>query len=148
MTNETRWAWARLNADTLFLGLLLAAAGLFALIAPGDEVTAARESAGDGRAHYPLFYVLAASYLIAGLLLVVGLIRGSLRIEVVARSLLVAGIILNVWRHIVWVGPGVSTWSQLALLAIVLVTSALRLSVLLNKAGLIITRPPVDEGDR
>ncbi len=144
----THWAWARLNADTLFLGLLLASAGTFAILAPGDEVTMAREAAGDGKAHYPLFYVLAVSYLIAGVLLVGALVKGSVRVEVVARSLLVGGVLLNIWRHVIWVGPSeVATLGQFALLAIVGTTSALRLSILLNKGGLVITRPAVEDGD-
>ena len=72
---SSRFAWARLNADTLFLGLLLAAAGLFALLAPYDAVIAAREKAGDVRDHYPLFYALAGSYLLSGVMLVGALVK-------------------------------------------------------------------------
>lgn len=143
---SSRFAWARLNADTLFLGLLLAAAGLFALLAPYDAVIAAREKAGDDvEDHYPLFSVLAGSYLLSGVMLVGALVKASVRVEVLARSILIGGTALNVYRHAVWLGMSGETAYQAIVMVIVAATSALRMSLLLGRSGMLISRPAEED---
>lgn len=147
---QVRFAWARLNADSLFLGLLLLAAGTFAFLVPvpQDEVIAARQAAGDVRDVYPLFYVLAGSYALAGLLLVGALVKGSVRVEVIARSILIGGTALNVYRHVVWLGWSETTMYQTVVFAIIASTSVLRMSLLLGRSGMLISRPAASEEDR
>lgn len=137
----TRFAWARLNADTLFLALLAAGSGFFALIDPYDDaVTALRDVV------LPLHYMRAGAYLLAGLALLVTLMAQSVRGEVVARSILIGGVVLNVYRHLTWLGLGnPDTQSNIVLLAIVLLTTWLRLSVLLGKGGLLVARSAASE---
>jgi hypothetical protein len=131
-----RFAWAKLNADTLFLGLLAAGSGFFALLGPDrDSVTALHDSV------YPLHYVRAGAYLLAGLVLVAALLAQSVRWEVIARSILIGGVLLNVYRHVSWLGFGdVSTQANVVLLVILALTSYLRLSVLLGRGGLLVAR--------
>ena len=136
MSEQSRFTWAKLNADTLFLGLLAIGAGIFDLIDPTrDAVVVARDFAG------PLFYVRAWSYLIAGLVLVVALTIQSVRAEALSRGLLIGGVGLDVYRHAVWVGwDDPATYATLVLFAIIAVTTHLRMSVLLGTDGLLIRR--------
>jgi hypothetical protein len=125
-----------LNADTLFLALLATGAAVVDFIDPmGDQVTAAVGFVG------PLFYARAGAYLLAGVLLVVALARGSTYLEVIARSVLIGGIALQVYRHALFIGNEVHTWGNVVLLVIVLVTTYLRLSVLLGRDGFSVTKP-------
>lgn len=135
--NGGRLGWLRLNADTLFLALLAAGAGTFNLIDPsGDDVTAAA-----GGVVYPLHYLQAGSYILAGLCLIYALVRGRVRPEVLARAVLLGGVCLGVWRHVIVLGWADSdTVEAYVLLAIVAGTSVLRLSMLLNPGGLMVTR--------
>lgn len=136
----SRFAWARLNADSLFVGLLVMASGLFTA-AVGEDVVSARA----GGATTPLFVALWVSYVSAGVLLVVALMKASVRLEVVARSLFIGGTLLNVYRSVVWLGSSAETWGQVVLLGIVVLTSGLRGTVLLGKSGMLIHRPGIDE---
>lgn len=139
-----RLAWARLNADTLFLALLATFAGLFDLIEPTrDAVVVARDGA------LPLFHARAGGYVLAGLVLTVALLTASVRTEVIARCILVGAIALNIYRHVVWLGWETDTQSSLVLLAIVILTSGLRFSVLLDQHDLLLRRGPTNgRGDR
>ncbi len=141
MTDSTRWAWARLNADTLFVALLAIGAGIFAVLDPlADAVVAARGSAAA------LFYVRAGAYVFAGLLLVAALGRESVRLETMARSVLIGGVALNVYRHATWLGWGdTQTQANVVLLVIVVGTSWLRMSVLLNRDGFVVSRPSIGD---
>jgi hypothetical protein len=136
-----RFAWARLNADTLFLALLATGSAAFDFMDPmGDTVSAVVGFVG------PLFYAKVTAYLAAGVLLTVALARGSTYLEVVARSILIGGITLNVYRHVIFVGNEVPTYGNIVLLVIVLLTTYLRLSVLVGKQGFAVSRPPATEG--
>lgn len=139
--SKGRYAWARLNADALFLALLAIGSGIFTLIDPSiDRVTST--------VHAPSFlhYVQAGGFILTGALLLAALLEASVRLEVLARHLLVGFVVLSVWRHAVvfgiWSAEGAS---QVVLLVIVYVTMRLRLSVLLGDDGLVVTRPAKDD---
>lgn len=141
MTETTRFAWADLNADTVFLALLAFLSGAFDLYDPGRDQVTVQAIAALGHAH-PLHYIRAGSYVLAGVLLLSALTLASVRLEVVARCALVTGVALNVWRHGVWLGlDNTYTIGQVALLAIVGLTMWRRFRVLLNPEGLVVTRP-------
>ncbi len=130
-----RFTWAKLNADTLFLGLLAFASGIFDLIDPSRDAIV--HASGDPR---PLFYVRACAYLIAGAILILALVTQSVRAEALARGILIGGIALNLYRYAHWLGWETSTWAQVILLVLIGVTTHLRMSVLLGSAGLRVTR--------
>lgn len=143
MPDRTRWAWARLNADTLFLALLATLAGLFAIIdGPRGGMT-------TEAAPLALHYLRSAAYILAGLLLTGSLLWSSVRVEVIARSALLGGVALNLYRHAHWLGwQDTATLSSAALLVIVALTSWLRLSMLLRKGGVVVTHEAAAGEDR
>lgn len=140
MTDGTRWAWARLNADTLFLVLLATFSGIFDIVDPArDAVTALALQALASPS--PMHYIRAGSYVLVGLLLLASLLWSSLRLEVLARCLLISALLLNAGRHVWWLGWGDSeTIAQVTLLGVVALVTALRFSVLLSKRGLVVTQ--------
>lgn len=136
-----RLAWARLNADTLLLALLCVYGGLFDLAdTTRDAVVVARGFES------PLFYVRAGGYALAGLVLTAALLWASVRAEVIARCVLIGAIALNVYRHAVWIGWETATQGQVVILIIVVLTSGLRFSVLLNSHDLLLRRGPTEGG--
>jgi hypothetical protein len=145
MLPSHHFAWARLNADTLFLGLLAGFAGFFAIIDPSDDpVMRIYNYVG------PLHYVRASAYMLSGALLTVALARGAIHYEFMARSILAGAITLNVYRHAIWLGWGdADTLANVVLLLIITLTSWFRLSILLRPGGMTINRaddPPAREG--
>lgn len=140
MPSHPRLTWAKLNADSLFLALLAAGSGFFDLIDPTRDAVV--ETVGGT---YPLFWIRAGAYLVAGLLLMVALVKTSLRLETIARALLGGAIVLNVFRHVAWIGwADTRTHAAIVLLLIYGLTATLRLSVLLGKDGLRVTRPATE----
>lgn len=136
-------AWARLNADTLFIGLLALGSGLFSLFDPyADPILASRRVVDNPFATYPLFYVLAGALGLSGLILIIALARASVPLEVVARSVLIGACALNVFRtqtFLPWNDP--DALRALVLLFMILSTTVLRLSVLLGDKAVVISRP-------
>lgn len=147
MPERTRFAWARLNADTLFLALLATGIGTFDTIDPLRDAVTAQSVAFNGAPHF-LHYVRTGVYVLAGILLTVALLRASVRVEVMARCVLFGGVSLNVWRHGVVFGlTDTDTFANVVLLAIILLVSVLRFSVLLGRSGMVVTRAADDGGD-
>jgi hypothetical protein len=135
-THHGRFGWLQLNADTLFLALLATGSGIFDLLDPASN---------DVNNHIggptPLFYVRCATYIIAGLLLVYALASDRIRPEVMARAILFGGVSLSLYRHILAFGwHDNQTAPTYVLVAIVAVTSLLRIRMLLNHGGLMVTR--------
>lgn len=139
--SKGRFAWARLNADTLFLALLALGVGIFSVIDPAsDPITAAR--GGPAVMHW----AQAAAYISAGVLLAGALLAASVHTEILARLVLLGAVALSVWRHGVFFGwDGTRTDRQVALLVFVIVATTLRFSVLLGRDGLVVTRPAADD---
>lgn len=144
---QVPFAWARLNADTLFVALLAIGSGLFAMIDPyADPVLADRRVVVDTVQTYPLLFVAAGSYLCGGLVLLAALARASVPLEVVARSVLIGGALLHVYRsayQISW--TDLNTVQTYVVLALIVLTTVLRLSVLLGNKAVIISRPRKEE---
>lgn len=138
-----RFAWARLNADTLFVALLAVLAGVFDVLDPADDA-AARAVLAETGVPGTLFYVRCATWIAAGTLLFAALLRSSLPLEVLARAVLIGGVALNVWRHGYWLGWGAAAAFQMALLFLVVLVTTLRLSVLLGARSLVVTRPSAE----
>jgi hypothetical protein len=140
VTDGTRWAWARLNADTLFLVLLATFSGIFDIIEPHrDAVTVlALQTLNEPS---PMHYIRAGAYVVFGLMLLAALLWSSVRLEVLARCLLISAVVLNAGRHVWWLGwQDTETAAQLVLLAVIALVTALRFSVLLSKRGLVVTQ--------
>jgi hypothetical protein len=140
VTDGTRWAWARLNADTLFLVLLATFSGIFDIVDPArDAVTVVALQTLPLPS--PMHYIRAGAYVAFGLMLLAALLWSSVRLEVLARCLLISALLLNVGRHGWWLGWGdTETVAQLVLLAVIVLVTALRFSVLLGKRGLVVTQ--------
>lgn len=150
MSDGTRWAWARLNADTLFLVLLATFSGLFDILDPDrDAVTALALQTLDHAS--PMHYIRAGAYVTFGLLLLASLLWSSVQLEVIARCLLISAVLLNLGRHVWWLGwlgwGDSETVAQATLLAVLALVTALRFSVLLSKRGLVVTQDAAG-GDR
>jgi hypothetical protein len=141
-TSHGGLGWLMLNADTLFLALLAAAAGLFDLADPTrDDVTAHVGVVS------PLFYLRVGAYVLAGLMLIYALTRSRIRPEVWARAVLFGATVLDAYRHGVVFGWADShTGAAYVLVVIVAVTSLLRLKMLLNPGGLMVTRVSTQGG--
>lgn len=136
-----RWGWLQLNADTLFLALLATGSGIFDLL---DPTRSSVNVAIGGPT--PLFYLRASAYVVAGLVLVYALARSRIRPEVLARALLFGGVCLSLYRHGLafgWLDH--HTAPSYVLVAIVALTSSLRLRMLLNPGGLMVTRPATSD---
>ena len=135
------FAWARLNADTVFLALLAFGSGAFSLANPHDSATV--QALHNATATY---YLWAASYMAAGVLIFAGLVKAKIRVEVFGRAVLLGGVAVNVWRTGLILGWGSTACvGGCILFGIVALTGWLRLSVLLNKQGLHVTVPARDE---
>lgn len=144
---RSRWAWARLSADTLFVVLFSVFTGLFDIYDPArDAVTSAILASGDSA--QPLHFLRCLAYVFSGLLLLLALLRNSVKLEVIARCCLCSAVALNVYRHIYWLEPGSShTWSEAGILAALLAVTYLRLSFLLGGRGVVVSHEP-SKGDR
>lgn len=145
MTDGTRWAWARLNADTLLLVLLAIFGGTFDILDPDrDDVTALVLQTFNQP--QPMHYIRAGAYIVFGLLLLAALLWSSVKIEVYARCLLLAALALNIWRHGHWLGwTSSETVAQYTLFGILALVTGLRFSVLLGKKGLVVTQDAAEE---
>lgn len=141
--SKGRFAWARLNADALFLALLALGVGIFSVIDPtSDPITAIRDQASV------LHWAQAATYIAAGLLLALALLRASVHAEVLARCVLLSAVTLSLWRHVIFFGwDATRTERQVVLLIIVVATMLLRFSILLGRDGLVVTRPATRDDD-
>ena len=130
-----------MNADTLFLALLCMSAGAFSMLDPNRSPVVR-----DLGYVTPLHYLESGGYVIAGLAILLGLANTNLRIEIVGRAIMLAGVVTGVWRTGFVLGWSSSfTKSAILIFIIVAVTSYLRISVLLNKQGLHVTVPGRDE---
>lgn len=138
--SKGRYAWARLNADTLFLAALAIAAGLLSGLDPAfDRVTAVIGSPSI------VHYAQAVAYLGGGLLLIDALLSASVRLEALARAVLLGALACSVWRHALVLGLGeTATVGQVVLLAAFIATTWTRLAVIGSDDGLVVTRDKVD----
>lgn len=137
---RTRFAWARLNADALFLALYAAFSGLFGIYEPGGQIV--RDLGYATASHY----LLHTGYLVGGLLLMLSLIKEWVSAEVVARFVLVWSVAFNLGREIYAFGWWPDGVQPFIVFAIVTLTTFLRLSVLLSKKGLVVHLPQRSNG--
>lgn len=140
-----KFAWARLNADALFLALYAVLAGILGIADPAGDTSIQRLGHLS-----PGFYLQCAMYIGGGLLLLSALIRQHVMTEIVARTILCFGTFFTTFRYTQifgWTDPHVGKPLSIALL--VLFITALRVSVLLSKKGLVVRLPErVNDGSR
>lgn len=135
-TTTTRFAWLRLNADGLLLALLALLSGLD-LFAPQDQ----RISVKLGYIPTSL-YAWTVLYLLSGLFMVYGFVRNNYGPELFGRFLLNSALLWETGRIAVAFGPAshLAVSRYLIFLAL-LGTTALRVSVLLSRSGVVLTVP-------
>lgn len=133
---HTKFAWARLNADALFLALYAAFAGLVGIIHPDGPIV---RSIGYAT---PSYYMVHAGYLAAGLLLLLALMKELVSLEVIARVTLLWAVAFQIARLTAfydgWWPESVTTT---IIFGIVGSTTLLRFSVLLSKKGIVVHLP-------
>lgn len=139
--SKGRYAWARLNADAVLLAVLAVFAGFLSGVDPTfDRVTAV--------VGYPsiVHYAQAVAYLAGGLLLIDALLAASVRLEAVARTVILGALACSVWRHANVLGfAETATIGQIVLLAAFCATAWTRMSVIGGDDGLVVTRDRVEE---
>lgn len=136
-TTGHKFAWARLNADTFLLVLLCFYAGMRALLDPFSEPTIAELGFPT-----PSFYLRTICYLVSGLIILYALIRQSVAVEVMGRTILVFAVCFELFRRVSLLGWGdPDSIAQTFLVVIILLVTGLRLSVLLSKKGLVVNLP-------
>lgn len=131
----TKFAWARLNADALFLALYASFVGFFGIIDPSGSLV--RELGYASASHY----LVHGAYLFSGLLLMVALMREWVVGEVTARAVLTWSVCFELARQVAafgWYPDGIKPF---IIVVIVGLTSLLRLSVLLSKKGIVVHLP-------
>lgn len=132
------FAWARLNADTVLLGLLAITGGVFDITNPAHDVTV--QVLGHAT---PAYYLRASIYVVSGLLILYALARQHTAEEVLGRLILIAGMMIQTVRTglaVGWTAP--ITYERYALLLVVGFVCWLRLTALLTRRGLTVTLPP------
>lgn len=135
-----KFAWARLNSDALFVALLAFGAGVFDLLDPYGDPTV--QEIGHPTASY---YLRAIAFVVAGLMIMVSLVREHVSTEIVGRTVLTTAIGFDLLRTVGLFGWNSSeTVGNIVLFAIIFATSSLRISVLLSKKGLVVRLPERD----
>jgi hypothetical protein len=132
-----KFAWARLNADALFLALYAFISGIVALMDPHGDTTI-REVGFPT----PGFYLWASMLIAGGLGLLSALVRQHVLTEIVARTILTFACFYEVFRYTQifgWDNP--ILFKPLVIAVLVLFITALRHSVLLSKKGLVVRLP-------
>lgn len=139
--------WAKLNADGLFVALLMIGAGAFDFFLWRENPIILH---GNHAEQY-LVQGRALGYVLAGLLLLYSLIAGKIHQEVIARFMFLGAVLFQIWRR--WLefdgmlgGLTATPVLQVVILFIIYaVTSWLRMRVLLAKEGVTFTIPPRKE---
>lgn len=136
MTDRTRFAWARLNA----YGIILA--GL-ALLAVGDLI----HPAGADFARLigdvpPGQHFWATGFVLSGLILIYGFIRSDRLAETLALGLMMASVLLQTFIAYRLLGFTDFTYTRLAIIGILGLGGAARVSALWSRDGLVVTIPP------
>lgn len=135
-----RFEWAKLNADGLFVALLIIGAGLYDFFLWDQNPIVAHGNFQEGW----LVQARAATYILAGIGLLWSLISAKIHQEVMARFVFLGAVAFQIWRRWLEFGspmdPAVS--SVIVLFVIYAVASWLRFKVLLAKDGLVFTIPP------
>lgn len=136
----SKFAWAKLNADGVFIALIIMAAGLFDMF-----LTEYNPIVAAGKVDEVIFVqARAAGYIASGALLLYSLMASKIRQEVWARFMLLGAMLFQLWRR--WLefhdplNPAVS--SIIVLFTLFSVTSWFRLRVLLAKEGVMFHIPP------
>lgn len=136
ISRNTRFAWARLNADALFLALLAAGSGLLGFIDPSGPIV-------DKLGHTtPSYLLVQSAYLIGGLLLMWSLLKEWVVGEVTARTVIMWTVAFQVFR--MWSAFGFgdpNTTRSIVVFLIVALTCVLRMTVLLSKRGIVVHLP-------
>jgi hypothetical protein len=138
-TRSRRFAWLRLNADTLFLALLAIGSGVFDLFNPSLNPVVI-----TAPANLYAYYLRCGGYVVSGLMLLVALALMSIHWEVIARFILLGAVAFQVWRR--WAELGLSsrfTAEVIVLFTILAITTFLRVTALFSRHGIAFTIPAV-----
>lgn len=139
------FVWARLNSDALFLALLAMGSSLFSFLGRYQHDTTL------ALGHPPLtLYLTMFGYFCGGAILLYALLRAHIASEIIARSILIAGAVVTVFRDGIifgWANSDVA--SDIVLVLILITTTILRTTALFSKHGVSFvipaTRPEEDE---
>jgi uncharacterized membrane protein len=126
--SHTHLAWARLNADA-FLLTVLGIISVIRLVNPmGDDLIA---EAGEVQ---PAFYLRTLSYIGGSLLLVVGIMRRRIDVELLGRLVITFAAGFEAWSHVLYFGwLSAETVTHYVLFLAILLVSVARASVMLSK---------------
>lgn len=130
-----KFAWARLNADALFIALYALYVGVVGVMWPsGDIVELA------GRVTLP-HYLVHMAYGLGGSLLLIALAKQWVTAEILARVTLIWATGFQVFREANAFGWYPDALDALVICAIVSLTSLLRISILVSKKGIVVRLP-------
>lgn len=130
-----KFAWARLNADALFLSLYAIFVGVFAICWPNGDLV---DFLGHASASH---YLVNGGYAAGGAMIMTALIKQWVSVEIVGRVLLAWSTGFEVVRQTIAFGWYPEVVDTTIIFLIVTITGGLRLSVLLSKKGLVVRLP-------
>lgn len=135
-----RLAWLRLNADSVLISILVLLRGLDLIDPEKSDIVVAL-------GYVPAtFYFWTIMYVISGILMMIGLIKGWIGPELLGRFLVWLSFGWEVARSYIVLGSNLESESSLAIWILLTITFSARASMLLSKHGVTVVVAPRQNG--